>query len=271
MSIEAELALEKLLIKAFEQEAYRPQFLEQLLDAYIYILGSSSGEIDEKIEHTLTEGSQVHVKSWNRSDGTQVLPFFTSLEKLRQAIEHEENYLRLNTRSFFELTQGAYLVLNPNSEVAKEFYPNEVEGLLQGHFGPQPETYEYAEETQVLLSQPVPYPIKMISQVKLLLEKLPLVTAAYLSQMHDVKRDPEPTLVIGLILSEPVSEQQRKQVSAQVGQTASDALVQKTAVDLMFIDENEQEGLSPYFLNETQPFYIREKDRKKGFFAKLFS
>ena len=97
------------------------------------------------------------------------------------------------------------------------------------------------------------------------------MSAAYLAQMHDVKRDPEPTLVIGLTVSIQLTEQERKDINAQVGQMAFDTLVDKKAVDLMFIDQSAEDGLSHYFLNETPPFYVRQKERKKGFFAKLFS
>ena len=266
-----EKKLDELLKQAFENESQRPLFLEKLLDSYVYILGSSSVKHDGDIAHTLMEGSQVHIKSWNREDGSQVLPFFTSLEKLQHAIQHNENYLRLHTKSFFELTTGAYLVLNPNSDVSKEFYPKEVEGLLEGYFGPKPEAYEYTEDTQVLLSQPLPYPVGMVSRLSELLKTKVNVSAAYLAQMHDVKRDPELTLVIGLTVSIQLTEQERKDINAQVGQMAFDTLVDKKAVDLMFIDQSAEDGLSHYFLNETPPFYVRQKERKKGFFAKLFS
>ena len=242
-----ETALDELLKQAFENESQRPLFLEKLLDSYVYILGTSSVEHDGDAAHTLIEGSQVHIKSWNREDGSQVLPFFTSLEKLQQAIQYNENYLRLHTKSFFELTIGAYLVLNPNSDVSKEFYPKEVEGLLEGYFGPKPEAYEYTEDTQVLLSQPLPYPVGMVSRLSELLKTKVNVSAAYLAQMHDVKRDPEPTLVIGLTVSLLLTEKERKKINVQVGQTAFNTLVKKTAVDLIFIDEHKQEGLSHYF------------------------
>ena len=38
----------------------------------------------------------------------------------------------------------------------------------------------------------------------------------------------------------------------------------------MVLDAKGREGLSDYFLHETQPFYIRQDEMKKGFFAKLF-
>ena len=95
-----EQKLEELFKKACEIEAERPVFLKTLLDSYIYILGSSSVQNDGEETHTLTESSQVQIKSWNRENGSQVLPFFTSLEKLQHAIQHHENYLKMKTQSF---------------------------------------------------------------------------------------------------------------------------------------------------------------------------
>ena len=85
-----ETTLDELLKQAFENESQRPIFLGKLLDSYIYILGSSSVENDGEVEHTLTEDSQVHIKSWNREDGSQILPIITPLEKLQHAIQHDE-------------------------------------------------------------------------------------------------------------------------------------------------------------------------------------
>ena len=72
---------------------------------------------------------------------------------------------KVTYENFFERTSGAYLLLNPDSNVSKELYSKKVEGLLEGYFGPKPEVYEYTEDTQVLLSQPLPYPVGMVSQL----------------------------------------------------------------------------------------------------------
>lgn len=263
--------LESLLKKAFDNEADRPVFLKSLLDSDVYVLGKSSGATGKTIEHTLEEGSKVQIKSWKKADDSMIIPFFSSLEKLQQAIESEESYMCLNTRSLFELTLGAHLVLNPHSEVAKEFLPQEVEGLLQGFYGPKPETYVYPEETSVLLGQPALYPDKMVAQLHKFFDESKLVSAAYLIQMHDVKRDPQPTLVIGLLLSEQISvEAFRQEFGSQVGQIAYDSLLQKMPIDLLYIDVADKQGLSHYMLTETEPFYVQTQ-RKKGFFANLFS
>lgn len=264
-----ELALEELLEKAFDQVSYRPQFLKQLLDSYIYILGISEDNVGDHIEHTLTEGSKVQIKSWNKEDGTEILPFFTSLEKLQKAIQYEENYLRIHTRSFFELTLGANLVLNPNSNVTKEFLAAEIAGLLNEDFDLPSQSSQ--NNINVSMSHPSPYPINMVEQIKILLQIKPSVSSAYLVQIHDVEKDSKPSLALGLLLSQALTEQEKQQLSRQVGQTAHDSLLQKKPIDLIFIDMNDKKGLSHYFLHETQPFYIRQDEKKKGIFAKLFA
>ena len=118
-------------------------------------------------------------------------------------------------------------MLNPNAEVSKEFYPRGVEGLLVGDFGEKLESYEYVEDIPVLLSQPLPYPIGMVNQLSALLKNKVSVSAAYLAQMHDVKRDPEPTLVIGLEISSALTDQERQEMNKYVGQAAFNSLTKK--------------------------------------------
>ncbi len=262
--------LEELLEKAFEQVAFRPQFLQRLLDSYIYILGAHPDQVGEFFDHTLSEGSEVKLKTWHREDGSEIFPFFTSLEKLQNSIQHEENYLRINTRSFFELTFGSHLVLNPNSEVAKEFIPQEIAGLLNGDYFLHTNLEEPQVDPEVHYSHPSPYPINMVEQIKILLQVNKAVASAFLVQVLDEQKNPKPLLIIGLLLSKVLVEHELQQLSRQVSQTAHDSLLQKKEVELMFIDAKAREGLSHYFLHETQPFYIRQDEMKKGFFAKLF-
>ncbi|MDQ9009200.1 enhanced serine sensitivity protein SseB C-terminal domain-containing protein [Acinetobacter gerneri] len=272
--IQKEQALEALFTQAAKEPAYRPEFLKQLLDANIYVIGHSNKDTDtpkQIQEMTLTEGSQVQIKSWNKADGSSILPFFTSLKMLQQAIETPDSYLNFNTRAFFELTLGSNLVLNPNGPYSKEFLVPEIEGLLKGDLGMSPKPYEYQESTEVLLSQPSDYPEEMLEQLSKFFKLKSAVQSAYLAQMHDVKRDPEPTLLLGILSKKNVTEEERKQLSREIGQVAYDSLVTKRDVDVYFIDEEDTEGLSRYLLDETTAFYTAKDDPKKGFFARLFS
>ncbi|RZG73856.1 enhanced serine sensitivity protein SseB [Acinetobacter sp. WCHAc060025] len=266
-----EITLEELLEKAFEQVTYRPQFLQQLLDSYIYILGTSAESISEHIEHTLKEGSEVQIKQWQKKDGTFFFPFFTSLERLQKTIRNNENYLRINTRSFFELTFGSHVVLNPYSEIGKEFLPAEIAGLLNGDFGLRPDVEELTIDPNTQLSHPSPYPINMVEQIKILLQVNHAVSFAYLAQVMDEKHATKSSLVIGLQLSQVLTEHEKQQLYRQVKQTATDSLLQKKTVELVFVDANDQTALGQYLLHQTQPFYLRQDDKKKGFFATLFN
>ncbi len=146
--LEQEQQLEQLLEKAFDDPALRPQFLALLLNSDIYFLGSSSSDVDTQIEHTLSEGSQIQIKSWNKADGTEV---------------------------------------------------------------------------------------------------------------------------IGLLIDQSLEYKQLQALKGKVGNIDVDSLENKKPIDLFLINSNDKEGLSHYLLAETKPFYVRQNEKKKGFFARLFS
>ncbi|MFW1816189.1 SseB family protein [Acinetobacter guillouiae] len=64
-------------------------------------------------------------------EGDQAIPFFIELETIQNDIGVDAEYITLNTRQFFEMTQGATLVLNPTSELSKEFQPEEIKAILE--------------------------------------------------------------------------------------------------------------------------------------------
>ena len=106
--------LEQLFHKALHEPAYRPEFLAQLLAAKVYCVGTTGGR-DSRIAEDLIldEGDRIQLKSWEDETYDCVIPFFTSLEKMRLAISEEESYIRLPTKALFDMTLGAKLILNP--------------------------------------------------------------------------------------------------------------------------------------------------------------
>lgn len=274
MNSEAELQLEQLLEKAATKPAQRPQFLDALLSSNIYCLGFSShseSEGDDQNE-VLPEGSHVQLLHFKKEDGSEYLPIFTSLKVLQQAIEYEQSYLKMPIKQFFELTLGTTIILNPDSEYGKEFLPKEIQGLLNGQYGCFIEQYEYQETTEVLLSQPKDYPQEMIQELNSFFKANGLVKAAYFIQMHDVQRDPQPTLLIGFSVCRSLSEVEFQKLKNSIGHIAYTSLANKKLVDLLFIDEVQtQDGIGQYLLESVKPFYKKSEQKKKGFFAKLFS
>ena len=120
-SSEPENELEKSLMKAATDPAYRPQFYRDLLQSEIYAISADpqSAGIQNGV---LPKGSQLRIQSWERN-GVHWLPIFSSLQRLQQSLQRESNYLRLNAKSFFELTRGAHVVLNPGLPYGRSLSP----------------------------------------------------------------------------------------------------------------------------------------------------
>lgn len=92
--------------------------MDALLDAEIYCLGTQ--DQDNKVQFRILE----------TPEGDQAIPFFLSLEHIQNELGMDVDYVTLNTRKLFEMTQGAILVLNPSSDIAKEFSPEEIQSIL---------------------------------------------------------------------------------------------------------------------------------------------
>lgn len=266
--------LESFFLKAVHEPAYRPEFLQQLMSANVYCVGSSDqdDQPDRITAHILDSGASIQLKSWEDESYDCVIPFFTSLEKMRLAISEDESFICLPTKTLFEMTFGARLVLNPQSlDASKDFIPDEIHYLLQGEFAAPAENYAVEEDTQVLIGQPSEYPQFMIEQLNILFSTEPSVKAAYLAQMLNQARDAQPTLLIGLDLDDGLSEKQIQELHSKIGRVTYDSLPEKQAIDLIHLKQGADDGVADYLLNETQAFYLRNQGKKKGLFARLFS
>lgn len=271
MSQQAEYVLEQLFAKAFDEPDYRVQFINTLLDANIYVAGNSEHFSGEGIqEHITGPDETIQIKSWPHEEYGQIIPFFTSLDKMRIALGDDAHFVRFSCRVFFEMTLGSLLILNPESEVQKPFYPDEIEQLLQGD-QVSSEAYTVEEDTQVLLGQPEKTPYVMFEQLSKVLTSYSAVQAAYFAQMYSPAKDQEASYIIGLLFNNLLDDDQIEKLHQHIGQVAYDALEDKKPINLLHIDHHEKEGINAYFLNEVEPFYSKPDEKKKGFFAKLFS
>jgi hypothetical protein len=119
-----ENVFETALQLAASEPAHRPEFFRRLLESTIFILASSGqleGQDDGPV--TLKEDTQIQVTNWVKPDGSRFIPFFSSMRTLQHAISANEKYIALPARTFFEMTRGAALILNPRSPIGKEFTP----------------------------------------------------------------------------------------------------------------------------------------------------
>lgn len=275
MKIQEELELESLFLQAVEAEACRPAFLEALMAGHVYCVGYTDerAEQDALFHRQLKAESQLFIKSWDDAQFDRIIPFFTSLEKMRLVIDEQESFLCLSTKVFMQMTSGAKLVLNPESPAMKVFYPTEIQALLAGNYLIDPDEHVWDEEIEVLMSAPQPYPYELVEQLQQFLAMQSSVQAAYLAEMFDANRDSDPVLVIGLLLDQQLEHSALQKLHQHLGQVAFESLKNdKRAIDLVHLafDDEIVDGVEHYLLHDTEPFYLRADEHWIGS-VRLFS
>lgn len=242
--------LERKLAQAAREPAFRPEFYRALLEAEIFVIGSS--DLPGEGRATLPDGTKLAIETWKKADGTAVIPFFTSVEAMKLAIKDEPRFMVMAARKFFELTLGARLVINPASAAAKEFAPQEVKTLLEAGTNVVPANIVVRQDTRVQLGQPAVPPDGMMSALATLLSRHASVKAAYVCQMLDAASDRNPMLLVGL-----EGEGDLNATIDEIGSVALDtAPEQYGAVNIIALKRGEP-GVGEYMLRSVTPFYTR--------------
>ena len=259
--------LESLLKLAATESIHRTAFFRALLDATVLVLVDDSEQRSEDGEMTFTAGNGVNILHWEKQDGESVIPFFTSVEVLQQALDIAEDqpigseklsinapkqpFIAMPVRVLFEMTQGAHLFLNPKSEHGKEFWPQEVAMLLENGGLAQPAEMVVDKESQILLGQPEEYPSAMVDALIQLFSQRKPVRRAFLALMHDKSVDEKPNLLVGLEVDGSIDE--IDQLIQEAGNVASDHAPDDGPVDFCVVNENER-GVSHYLMTHTRHF-----------------
>ncbi|CNH01180.1 enhanced serine sensitivity protein SseB [Yersinia pekkanenii] len=257
-------SLESLLKLAATESIHRTAFFRALLDATILVLVEGSEQGDKEDEMTFTTGNGVNILHWEKQDGESVIPFFTSVEVLQQALDMAETdaidrekqpFVAMPVRVLFEMTQGEHLFLNPKSEHGKEFWPQEVAMLLENGGLTQSAEMMVDKESQILLGQPEEYPAAMVDALIQLFSQRKPVRRAFLALMHDKSVDEQPNLLVGLEVDGTADE--IDQLIQEAGNVASDLAPDEGPVDFCLVSETER-GVSHYLMTHTQAFYQRK-------------
>lgn len=243
--------LEKALHKAAADNTQAPAFYEELMDAKVFILGKP--EEDDTGKFTLEEEQALIIQHWEREeDKSPVVPFFTSLQVLQQAIDTDEPYLELPTSSLFQLTMGAPLVLNPNSEFGMEFEPDDVAVLLDTDLMVNSE-HLLDEDTEVLLGMAKDVPEEFTSELSNFFGKHSGIEAAYLGTIQIPEEDNEEHLMVGI---------QGKGDFDKIIETAIQKIsilkseLPYETVDFYVVDHDDPD-ISEFMIENITPFYIK--------------
>ncbi|MBK7145630.1 MAG: enhanced serine sensitivity protein SseB C-terminal domain-containing protein [Xanthomonadales bacterium] len=115
--------LQRLLDLANHEPGYAPEFYRGLLTSDVFALVPEVG-------HGLEEG-KLRFVMWRGADGSEIIPYFSSIPLLENALQPGWQGVKLTGRYFLELTRGATVVLDPNEAAYCRLLPTEVTLLLE--------------------------------------------------------------------------------------------------------------------------------------------
>ncbi|GLQ98988.1 SseB family protein [Dyella mobilis] len=154
-------------------------------------------------------------------NGQTVLPFFSDLAQAEQASSDRVSIMAMAGRRLFEITRGATLMFNPNSD-AVALYPPEVIALLGG----KPIGYFTKEALleSVLIAAGLPSVSTeaLDSPLRALFESEPPVRAAYLTEVHREGERAEVFLLLTIVAARAYHERIHHLVSLVLTEESPD-------------------------------------------------
>jgi hypothetical protein len=101
------------------------------------------------------------------------------------------------------------------------------------------------------ISEPESYPDALVDSLTTLFSKHSQIEAAYLGFIQDHKEGSDPNLIIGL-----QGEGDLETIIREAGLVAMDTTLEEEYIDFVIIEEQD-DGISQYFLQQSKPFYER--------------
>ena len=250
---ESKNELETLLEQAATEPAHRPAFFRTLLESTVWVPGSAADD------QQVVDDSALELQHWEKDDGTSVIPFFTSLEALKEAVTTEQAFVVMPVRTLFEMTLGETLFLNAKLPTGKEFTPREISHLI-GEEGNPLSTQEVLEGgSALLLSEVAEPPAQMVESLTTLFKTLKTVKRAFICSIKE-RADEQPNLLIGI-----EAEGDIESVIQTTGSVATDTLPGDEPIDICQVVEGEK-GISHFMIAHITPFY----EKRWGSFLRDF-
>ena len=231
--------LESCLMKASSDMSARNEFYTKLLWNELIVLTNEHKESEEgrKILEQDTEVQFVTLENGQ-------IPVFTSTNRIfDKGIVKEQD--------LFGFTKGATFILNPYSDYGKELIPQEIESLLNGSIFEKTNEMEIKEDTEVLIGQPSKYPTELVNEMCTLFKKEMSVKSAYLATIKMDQSEKLPHLIIAIDVEGNMST-----ITGKAGALAEQIIGKEEIIDFIKIEKNN--GISEYFIKQTEPFYKRK-------------
>ncbi|MCK5918226.1 MAG: enhanced serine sensitivity protein SseB C-terminal domain-containing protein [Cocleimonas sp.] len=191
--------LEQALFNSASDNSLLPTFYDLLMKSNVFILGSIIGK--ENGTFNINEDQEFDIQHWeNEDDNSPVIPFFTSMQMLQQAIPEDSSYIEIPSTNFMEMTLGVSLVLNPNSDYGVELDFDDVSGLLD--VDPEAmlddQNTEEAEDGEMFLGILDNRPENLCKAMIDVFSNYPEIETAYMAAIQVPSESKEAHLLIGI-------------------------------------------------------------------------
>ena len=238
-------------------------FYDVLLNWHVFVVGTTGQDNPDGGAQVVLAGDQVHIQEWQNDAGEKVVPFFSSLEMMRLAMDGqgEVPYMEMESGVLFELTAGMTLVMNPKSECSKVFPPEEVERLLGVVALREQEAGGVPSGGGVF--KPERRPKDLIVALCYALKGQRRVSRAWLGEVRMDGEDEKPSWLVGVEVSG--DEGAMEEVERQVSGVMLDNVGTKRHYDVVRVTEGAG-GDSAALMGATEPFYVKQK----GLLGRLF-
>lgn len=195
--------LEQALFNSAVDNSFLSAFYDLLMESDVFILGSLVGRTAGSFN--IEEDQEFDIQHWeNEEDNSPVIPFFTSMQMLQQAIPENSPYVEMPTTSFMEMTLGVSLVLNPNTDYSIELDFADVSGLLK--INPEElleeqdddDSDDNIEEGEMFLGILDVSPTNLCKEMTAIFTNYPQIEMAYMAAIQVPSETTEVNLLVGL-------------------------------------------------------------------------
>ena len=243
-----ENALERLLRVAKHEPGLRPELYRLLLDSHVYILLPEWFDAEQPV----TPDMHIPFIEWTREDGIRVVPFFSSMDTLKQGAPQAKKAASFPVRGLFAAVPDKIMHLNPNCEFGFVLQADEIHMLLtQGMIG-SPTTFSDEAFQDTVVDPVTDAPADMVSGLMTLYARRSAIEAAYLVRVSPVGDAARSTLLIAIEMDATGIE---ADVASDSFVIVEDTYQGDEAVDLAFIKRNP--AMWDAVRGMTSPFYDR--------------
>ncbi|HIO93669.1 MAG TPA: hypothetical protein EYG68_12645 [Leucothrix mucor] len=243
--------LEQALFNSASDEAQAPKFYDLLIESNVFILGTVTNKDDGTFN--LNDNQEFDIQHWEKDeDQSPIIPFFTSLQTLQQAIPDDTPYLEMPATVFFEMTLGVSLVLNPNTDYGLELDADDVTILLNSDLDDGEEEYDFDPENEMSVGKLKSFPRELCKAMTDVLSNYPQIETAYLASIYVPSEDREPHLLIGLQSKSDI-ENIIEKIANSISSDDNDSDYEM--FDFYTVTEDDPEGISQFLMEENTAFY----------------